>query len=78
MLVIKQVYFCREVSYVYAQGRNLGDISNPLFPLQNGLPRSSAASCSISASLLGTKDVGIMKSQTGHQLFKVTQAPGWK
>lgn len=27
--------------------------------------------------LLGTKEVGIMKSQTSYQLFKVTQAPRW-
>uniref|UniRef100_A0A8C5V3B5 Solute carrier family 25 member 35 n=1 Tax=Microcebus murinus TaxID=30608 RepID=A0A8C5V3B5_MICMU len=44
---------------------------------KNWVLKSSAASCSVSASLLGTKDVGIMKGQTGHQLFKVTQAPGW-
>ena len=38
--------------------------------------RASEALCSISASLLGTKDVGIVKGQTGHKLFKVAQAPG--
>lgn len=31
----------------------------------------------VTPSLLETKDVGIMKSQTSHQLFKVTQAPRW-
>uniref|UniRef100_A0A096P2U4 Solute carrier family 25 member 35 n=1 Tax=Papio anubis TaxID=9555 RepID=A0A096P2U4_PAPAN len=44
---------------------------------KNRVPKFSATSCSASAPSLGTKDVGIMKGQTGHQLFKVTQAPGW-
>lgn len=46
-------------------------------PSQNQIPASSAAVCYVPSSSLGTKDVGIMKSQTSHQLFKVTQAPRW-
>lgn len=51
---------------------------NLFSPSQNRVPKFSATSCSASAPSLGTKDVGIMKGQTGHQLFKVTQAPGWR
>lgn len=48
-----------------------------MFPLKNGVP-VSFSSLTVSASLLGTKDVRVLKGQTGHQLFKVTQAPGRK
>lgn len=51
---------------------------NLFSPSQNRVPKFSATSCSASAPSLGTKDVGIMKGQTGHQLFKVTQAPVWR
>lgn len=51
---------------------------NPRSPCRTGPPCASAASRGTSGSLLGTKDAGIVKGQTGHQLFKVTQAPGQK
>lgn len=59
--------------------REFGKYIQPFFPLAEWGPQVfSSISCHVSASLLGAKDIGIVKSQTGHQLFKVTQAPGWK
>lgn len=55
-----------------------GIYPTPWSPCRTGSLCASAALRSVSASLLGTKDVGIVKGQTGHQLFKVTQAPGQK
>lgn len=52
--------------------RNLG--IQPLSPAPEPGLKFAATTCSALAFLLGTRDVGIMKCQTGHQLFKVTQA----
>lgn len=46
-------------------------------PSQSWVPSPQQQLCCVPPSLLGTKDVGVVKSQTSHQLFKVTQVPRW-
>lgn len=52
-----------------------GECIQPFVPLAEQSPRSSEALCSISASLLGTKDVGIVKVRLVTSCSKCAQAP---
>lgn len=69
---IKQVYFCRGGVLCSHPGRQQKETP----PLRTG-PLSPQQHAVFQPSLLGTKEVGIMKSQTSYQLLKVTQAPRW-
>lgn len=72
MFFIKQVYFCRGGVLCLHPGKKQKETP----PLRTG-SLSPQRHVVFQPSLLGTKEVGIMKSQTSYQLFKVTQAPRW-